>query len=159
MRLWGWTVIGRLASVTGGVRPPGVYRWRSRAHTESVRRELVAAGWGVYPLDGRGITGAGQLFDKCSAALAFPAWFGHNWDALADCLGDLGWLPAAGHVLLWEQYGVLARSDPKAWRLAYEVLTAAIEVRRDTNAAPLYVLLRGAGPQEQPDGPDPIPTL
>lgn len=38
---------------------------------------------------------------RIAQALEFPAWFGHNWDALADCLGDLAWLdPAAGHVLI-----------------------------------------------------------
>lgn len=41
------------------------------------------------------------VLTRIAQALEFPAWFGHNWDALADCLGDLEWLePAAGHVLI-----------------------------------------------------------
>jgi hypothetical protein len=145
--------MGRLEAVTGGGRPAGVYRWLSRAHTEAVRRELAAAGWAVYVLDGRGLGGAQGLFDRCARVLAFPAWFGHNWDALADCLGDLSWLPGKGYVLLWEQYGALARSDPAAWRMALEVFAAAIETRHETGAVPLYVLLRGTGPA------DDIPVL
>lgn len=43
-----------------------------------------------------------ELLDAIANALDFPAWFGHNWDALSDCLADLDWLPAAGHVLLFE---------------------------------------------------------
>jgi hypothetical protein len=35
-------------------------------------------------------------------ALAFPKWYGSNWDALEDCLGDLAWLDAGGHILLIE---------------------------------------------------------
>ncbi|WP_367131285.1 barstar family protein [Saccharothrix sp. HUAS TT1] len=35
-------------------------------------------------------------------ALSFPDWFGHNLDALYDCLTDLSWLPAGEHVLVWE---------------------------------------------------------
>jgi hypothetical protein len=42
------------------------------------------------------------LLKNIAAALEFPAWFGHNWDALEDCLGDLSWRKAAGHVLLIE---------------------------------------------------------
>jgi hypothetical protein len=151
--------MNRLAAVTGGIRPPGAYRWLSRAHPEPVRRELTSAGWSVHLLDGRTVTGARPLFDGCATALAFPAWFGHNWDALADCLGDLGWLTGRGHVLIWDQYGVLARSDPKAWAMAHRVFRTAIEERQRVGAAPLYVLLRGTGPVDAPDGPDLIPVL
>lgn len=145
--------VGRLVAVTAGLRPAGVYRWLSRAHVESVRRDLAAAGWMVHVLDGRGVTGARPLFDRCARVLAFPTWFGHNWDALVDCLGDLGWLPGKGHVLLWEQYGVLARTDPAAWQTALDAFAAAIGTRRASGVAPLYVLLRGAGPT------DSIPAL
>jgi len=43
------------------------------------------------------------LLRRFAEALHFPDWFGHNWDALADCLYDLAWLePAAARVLaLW----------------------------------------------------------
>ncbi|MBN8736185.1 MAG: barstar family protein [Xanthomonadales bacterium] len=37
-----------------------------------------------------------DLLQRIAKSLAFPATFGANWDALADCLGDLGWLPQAG---------------------------------------------------------------
>jgi hypothetical protein len=149
----------RLAAVLGGVRPPGIYRWLSRAHPSAVRRELAAAGWAVHQLDGRVLRGRLDLFDRCADELAFPGWFGRGWDAFLDCLGDLSWLPGQGHVLLWEQYGGLARSDPKAWRQAYQVFGDAIAVRREAGVPPLYVLLRGVGPVEEPDGTAPIPTL
>lgn len=149
----------RLAAVLAGGRPPGIYRWLSRAHPSAVRRELAAAGWAAHLLDGRTLTGRLDLFDRCAAELAFPAWFGRSWDALYDCLCDLSWLAGAGHVLLWEQYGGLARSDAKAWRQAYQVLAEATAARRESGLPPLYVLLRGAGPPEDPDGTGMIPTL
>ncbi len=43
-----------------------------------------------------GCTQKADLMQRIAAALAFPTTFGANWDALADCLGDLGWLPRAG---------------------------------------------------------------
>jgi hypothetical protein len=91
--------------------------------------------------------------------LAFPAWFGHNWDALADCLTDLSWLPAAGYVLIWDGYGTLGRAEVKAWRRAYEVFEAAIAARVRAGSAPLYLLLRGTGPDRSPLSDLPIPLL
>lgn len=43
------------------------------------------------------------LLDNIAAALDFPDWFGANWDALEDCLSDLSWREAPGHVLLFEE--------------------------------------------------------
>ena len=43
------------------------------------------------------------LLKNIAAALEFPQWFGGNWDALEDCLSDLSWRKAAGHVLLFEE--------------------------------------------------------
>jgi hypothetical protein len=45
------------------------------------------------------------VLDAFAQALAFPDWFGRNWDALEDCLTDLSWREAGGHVLLLEGNG------------------------------------------------------
>jgi hypothetical protein len=150
---------GRLGAVIKAAQPPGVYLWRSRAHHRAVRRELTAAGWAAYPLDGFRITDATRSHEECARILAFPAWFGHNWDTLADCLSDLSWLRGRGHVLIWDRYGVLAHADAGAWRRAYEVFQAAIASRAGTNMAPLYLLLRGLGPVRSPVSGGPIPVL
>ena len=51
------------------------------------------------------------LMERIAGALAFPHWFGGNWDALEDCLTDLSWSKAAGHVLLIEGAGALAADE------------------------------------------------
>ena len=43
-----------------------------------------------------------ELLRRLPVSLRLPATFGHNWDALADCLRDMHWIPAWGHVLLFE---------------------------------------------------------
>jgi RNAse (barnase) inhibitor barstar len=43
-----------------------------------------------------------ELFATVAKALKFPDWFGNNLDALADCLGDMSWLPADGYLVLLE---------------------------------------------------------
>jgi hypothetical protein len=41
-----------------------------------------------------------RLLQNMASALRFPDWFGHNWDALEDCLTDLSWREAPAYVLL-----------------------------------------------------------
>ena len=56
-------------------------------------------------------TGKTSFMRDISGALGFPAWFGENWDALEDCLVDLSWCPAEGHVLVFEGFQVMSDDD------------------------------------------------
>lgn len=70
----------------------GVYR---ATRAEAIADALQGSGLALARVDlGK------PVFDAFSEALAFPDWFGRNWDALEDCLTDLSWLEAAGHVLI-----------------------------------------------------------
>lgn len=40
-------------------------------------------------IDGRSCRTRAAFFTEAARVLGFPAYFGHNWDALADCLRDL----------------------------------------------------------------------
>jgi hypothetical protein len=52
-----------------------------------------------------------ELLARLARELRFPDWFGGNWDALEDCLTDLSWLKADGHVLLMEDVSGLSADD------------------------------------------------
>ena len=52
----------------------------------------------------------------------FPQWFGGNWDALFDCLADLSWRPAAGHLLLLENAELFRREAPEVFDTAVAIL-------------------------------------
>lgn len=43
-----------------------------------------------------------DLLAAIGHSMGFPEWFGHNWDALLDCLADLGWRPAEGYMVILE---------------------------------------------------------
>lgn len=65
-----------------------------------------------------------NALEAIAEALQFPEWFGRNWDALEDCLGDLSWRAGTGHVLIFDAFprgdelGVLIdvlRSSAQFW--------------------------------------------
>ncbi len=64
------------------------------------------------------------LMHKIAASLGFPEWFGENWDALEDCLTDLSWREAQGHVLVFEGFQFLPSDD---LGILIDVLIAAAE--------------------------------
>jgi len=51
------------------------------------------------------------LLRRIAVELAFPAWFGENWDALEDCLTDLSWREGEGHVVVLEGFQRLPADD------------------------------------------------
>lgn len=65
-----------------------------------------------------------DLFREIARQLDFPGWFGDNWDALEDCLTDLSWRQAPGHVLLFEQFQPLP-ADERA--ILIDVLSSAAQ--------------------------------
>jgi len=75
-----------------------------------------------HVIDGTRIRTKAEFMTAVADALSFPDWFGHNLDALADCLRDLSWLPAGEHVLVWSAPEVLAAADPRAAGAIRDVL-------------------------------------
>lgn len=72
----------------------------------------------VARVDLRAVKDKAGLMASFAGGLAFPRWFGANWDALADCLGDLSWRRGSAHVVLVEGASRLARGDLAALREA-----------------------------------------
>ncbi len=74
-------------------------------------------------------TGAARNKDgflaACARDLRLPDWFGDNWDALADCLEDLSWRPAPGHVILWRGVSRFAAAAPNEFATALEIFRNA----------------------------------
>lgn len=69
---------------------------------ESLVEAATEAGLHAAPIDFAGCAGKDDALARIAAALRFPEWFGGNWDALADCLGDLSWLDGAGQLLVFD---------------------------------------------------------
>jgi hypothetical protein len=65
---------------------------------EELTRRLSILEIEVRHIDGSSVGSKAALLAELADAWDFPAHFGHNWDALNDCLLDLTWIPAAGYV-------------------------------------------------------------
>ncbi len=77
-------------------------------------------------IEGAEIGGEQELFSALASELAFPSWFGANWDALLDCLRNLGGgdRPAAVTVIV-EGAGQLLAGVPRTAALLIETWVAA----------------------------------
>lgn len=68
--------------------------WIREAPWGEVAEEIPAPGnnLSVRVCDCRRVESERDLFGEFARALEFPSWFGWNWDALMDLLGDLDWI-------------------------------------------------------------------
>lgn len=91
----------------------------------ALRQDALARGLAWFDLDLEGVTGKLELLGRCQTALGLPPWFGHNWDALADCLGDFSWRPARGYIVHCCNGDVLALAAPAEFATWLEILAGA----------------------------------
>ena len=94
---------------------------------EALQRLGVSLGLDAVRIDLAGCVDKAGLLKRVAAALDFPHWFGGNWDAFYDCLGDLGWREATGWLLVLENTGDLRRHAPEALDTAVAILGDAAE--------------------------------
>lgn len=122
---------------------PGVHRLRSKEPTSAVVELMTRAGWTVRVVDLADARDKAAIMDAFVAALDLPAWFGRNWDALADALRDLGWWSAGrrGRIVVIRGAGRQDTGTERDRTILLEVLQAAADSWVAT-ATPLVVLLR-----------------
>src|SRR3990167_6838689 len=69
------------------------------AGTTATTLVKAPAGFALRVIHGKKCSTPAGLFTEFARALDFPDYFGHNWDAMEECLADLEWLGAQGHGL------------------------------------------------------------
>lgn len=97
---------------------------------ELARSESAAKSLGFFcaRIDGAAAPDKASLLAALAKALRFPDYFGGNWEALADCLTDLGdWLPASGYLLVFTDSAELCKNKPKDLAVLREVLESAAQ--------------------------------
>lgn len=117
--------------------------------------------YAIARVDLSGCRDKADALARIGKALSFPGWFGANWDALADCLGDLSWLLAPGYLLLIEHSGTWHTAQSDEFDTLLAILNEAAQEWRERNVAfwallpvsadALEVIEKAAG---QPDAPE-----
>jgi hypothetical protein len=121
--------------------PPGVYRLISRARPAPILATITDLGWYAGYIDGRFVNDKQTFLQTAGQALAFPDYYGQNWDAFDEMIRDLSWIGATGYCLLVDQVHHFASENPEAWETALSIFeSASTEWRRQ--GIPFYVLLR-----------------
>ena len=95
---------------------------RAPAAVAPTRAAAAAAGLAWHEIDLGAARDKAALLKAFADALAFPATFGGNWDAFADCLQDLSWRRERGHVVHLAHAGRYARAAPADWATALEIM-------------------------------------
>jgi hypothetical protein len=100
----------------------------------------------VLRVDLAGATTKDRVLDRFATALRFPDWFGRNFDALADSLGDLSWLPADGYLLLIEHCDGWRQADDENFATLLDILNEAAASWGD-QGVPFWALMPLPGEQ------------
>jgi hypothetical protein len=135
--------------------PSGVYLIAATQREQVLRKSALPPELAVAVLDGAAASSRAGFFQEVAQALRFPEYFGHNWDAVYDCLTDLNWLPAAGFVLVVDGFDHLAMNEPGQWDIGLKVLRESCAFWRPLSR-PMYALLFGSG--ELAPGVPPLPA-
>lgn len=121
--------MGALCTRLQDVNEAGAYRLNCPLH--ELRAAVAQAGFVLLEADMAAVHGKGEFLAIVAQALNAPEWFGNNWDALADALGDLSWLnvsglPPSGYVLLLRNGSETLGLSATEHEVALEIFTTAV---------------------------------
>jgi hypothetical protein len=102
--------------------------YRLNCPLDELRAAVAQAGFALFEADLAAVQGKGEFLAAVARAISAPDWFGHNFDALADALGDLSWQPASGYVLLLCNGGETWGLSDAEHGIAAEIIAATVNV-------------------------------
>lgn len=79
--------------------------YRLNCPLDELRAAAAQASYTLFEADLAAVQSKGEFLAAIAQAIHAPDWFGTNWDALADALGDFSWQSAPGYVLLLRNGG------------------------------------------------------
>jgi Barstar (barnase inhibitor) len=132
----------RIAEILDGEVYPSVYLLDIALTVKEVERLKQDRGTKVFVIDGEQIVDSMSLFQQFATVMQFPEYFGHNWDALRDCLTELDGHEVDRYIMTIDKLDVFINRDPSQWTNFLDVCKSVVEYWQDTET-PLYILLHG----------------
>ena len=120
----------------------GVYLLEESDPAETLKKLASERGLAFFHIEGQHISAKDQFLKQAALILRFPEYFGHNWDAFADCLTDMSWHEADGFVILYDHFDPFAKHSLREFETALDIFKESAEFWRNQGKA-LFVLLHG----------------
>lgn len=121
--------------------PPGVYRLVNTVSAARILETITDWGWYAGYINGTMVHGKSSFLVAAGQALAFPRYYGQNWDALEEMINDLSWIRSAGYVILYDDVYRFTVAQPEAWQTALTIFQNACS-NWQHEGVPFYVFLR-----------------
>lgn len=121
--------------------PPGVYRLVSRTSPGPILETITDWGWYAGYINGMAVADKPTFLVAAGQALAFPEYYGRNWDAFEEMVNDLSWIRSAGYLILYDYVYHFAAAQPEAMQTALAIFQSAAR-NWQREGIPFYVLLR-----------------
>ena len=86
-----------------------------------------------------GIQSKADLLENYEIEGNFPSYFGHNWDALLDCLRDFSWVSQKKIIIAHDDLPL--ENDEEQVRIYLEILETAVKDWKAVREGPSFVPL------------------
>ena len=123
----------------------GVFFLPGNVAPKAVQQAAKAAGFAFFHIEGKSVERKEQLMNAVATTLRLPKHFGHNWDALEECLTDLEWVDADGYVIYYDHIDGLLAAHPDQFETLVEILRDAVASWKSDDTA-MVVVLSGTKP-------------
>ena len=121
----------------------GLWFMPKRVEAKALQAAAKRAGYAFFHIDGKNIARKEQLLVHVALALHFPKDFGHNWDALEECLTDLEWVDGDGYLIYFDHIDGLLEAHPDQFETFVEIVRDAVASWQEDGEA-MMVLLSGS---------------
>jgi RNAse (barnase) inhibitor barstar len=121
----------------------GIWFLPAPPDAKSLQSAAKRHGFAYFHIDGKNISRKEQFLNHAATVMHFPKGFGHNWDALEECLTDLEWVDGDGYLIYYDHIDGLLGEHPDQFETLVEILRDSVASWKEDGEA-MVVLMAGA---------------